>query len=253
MNDTVRHELEVLVERCVRPVRAPFASKKRMREDLFSHLSFTFEAEFARRNDETQALARTRERFGDPAEVSRELQRSVPMYHRFSYCLEWLLAWQPGESFLHLALKHQFAGFLYFCALAVLGLSARLYEGKGGPAAMLWNFADMIVVMCFLGTLAQWLADRMGRALHSSDPRARRLKWRYGLLSMLMFPGVIALNSLGLGIWFGPQAMLPVPFVSIATLVVAPVGLVVTRLLGPITAERTLYQEKWAALDVAAE
>ena len=48
MNENITNELERLVEQCVRPVKTHFADKKRMREDLLSHLSATFEEELER-------------------------------------------------------------------------------------------------------------------------------------------------------------------------------------------------------------
>jgi hypothetical protein len=253
MNDTVIHELEMLVERCVRPVRAPFENKKRMREDLLSHLTATYADEYSKSHDEPAALQRTRERFGDPAEVHRELQQSVGVHHVVSYWFEKLLARQPGESLLRLALKHLFAACLYFCVLAAVGLTLHLYKGDRNPGAMLWVFADIMIVMSLMGTFAMWVTDEMGRAMRNSDPQARRLKWCYGLLSLLFIPGMMALNYLLLGLWFGMQAMMPPPLLYLIVLVLTPVGPAAAWLLGPISAERTLYQEKWAAVEVPAD
>jgi len=252
MNDTVIHELEVLVERCVRPVRAPFVDKKRMREDLFSHLSSTFEDEFAKSHDEMAALQRTRERFGDPAEVSRELQRTVSALRAFSNGFEKLTAQQPGESFWHLAARHQLFGSIYLVVIGTLGLAAGL-DGRD-PAQMLWIFATIVIVGGWTGTLMQWCTDRMGRAMKNPDrSESRRLKWRYGLLSLVIFPGMMLFDYLGLALAPGIEGFLPSRAAWITMIAVAPLGPLAAILLGPLSAERTLYQEKWAGLDLPAE
>lgn len=71
-------ELTDHVERAVRPVRASRARKRRMRQELLAHLSAAFEEERIRIGDERLALARAVGRFGDAAELTRELQASVP-------------------------------------------------------------------------------------------------------------------------------------------------------------------------------
>jgi hypothetical protein len=72
----------IMVERAVRPVRAGGARKLRMRQELLAHLTERFEAERARLGDDAAALDETTRRFGDPAEVTRELQSVVPVYER---------------------------------------------------------------------------------------------------------------------------------------------------------------------------
>lgn len=252
MNDTVTHELEVLVERSVRPVRAPFATKKRMREDLLSHLSSTFEDEFTKSDDETESLRLTRERFGNPVEISRELQQSVPRHHEFSCWFEQTLAQQPGESFLHLVFKHQMVAGIYFGLIAALGLVFQLH--RGDPGLMLWVFGIIMIVSGLTGSMMQWLTDQMGRTLlNPKAQRSRRLKWRYGLLSLVIFPGYLFLNYLGLGFGPGIESLTPSREAYLSLPALALLGLLTVYLMGPKSAERTLYQEKWAGLDVAEE
>ena len=78
MNDVILKELKIVVERAVRPVRATMTRKRRIREELLAHLTAIFEEEAARLGDEQAALERAAERFGDPAELTPELQQSVP-------------------------------------------------------------------------------------------------------------------------------------------------------------------------------
>jgi hypothetical protein len=76
-------ELMAHVERAVRAVHASPARKRRMRQELLAHLTVLVEEEKARGGDERQALARALQRFGDPADLSRDLQASVPRLERW--------------------------------------------------------------------------------------------------------------------------------------------------------------------------
>jgi hypothetical protein len=72
------------VERAVRPVRATEQRKLRMREELLAHLTAIFGEEQQSLGDEAAALAKARERFGNPAELTTELNRSVGHWQRFA-------------------------------------------------------------------------------------------------------------------------------------------------------------------------
>ena len=76
------------IERAVRPVVATVMRKLRMREELLAHLTAIFVEEQQRLGDEAAALAATRERFGDPAELTAELNRSVGRWERFAAAVE---------------------------------------------------------------------------------------------------------------------------------------------------------------------
>ena len=67
------------VEKAVRPIRAGGARKDRMREELYGHLWSIYEQELDWGGDKDAAEIRAVDRFGDPAELRRELQASVPM------------------------------------------------------------------------------------------------------------------------------------------------------------------------------
>jgi hypothetical protein len=78
MNDAILIQLQIIVERTVRPVLASTPRKRKMREELLAHVSGVFAEESARIGDERAALERTALRFGNPAEVTSQLQESVP-------------------------------------------------------------------------------------------------------------------------------------------------------------------------------
>ncbi len=75
-------ELTQHVERVVRPVWAGASRKRRMRQELSAHLTAAYEEERARLGDDRVALNLALARFGDPAELTRELQAAVPWWER---------------------------------------------------------------------------------------------------------------------------------------------------------------------------
>jgi hypothetical protein len=73
-------ELMIHVERIVRPVCATQRRKLTMRRELMAHLETTLAEEEQR--DRAGALDRAKKRLGDPLELTRQLQASVPFYQR---------------------------------------------------------------------------------------------------------------------------------------------------------------------------
>ena len=78
-------ELKIHVERAVRPLAASPRWKRRMREELWAHISALYQAELAATGSEEQALARVRESFGDPAAVGADLGKSISFIDRCLY------------------------------------------------------------------------------------------------------------------------------------------------------------------------
>src|SRR5262249_39254712 len=97
-------ELMGPVEGAVRPGHARPARKRGMRQELLAHLTSILEEERARGGDEQAALAEALRRFGDPADLTRDLQASVPLLERRLLGLV-LLERQPGERGLLHALR----------------------------------------------------------------------------------------------------------------------------------------------------
>ena len=61
-----------------------------MREELLAHLTAAFDEEAARLGDDRAALGRTLRRFGDPADLTRELQAAVPWLERVLFARFWV-------------------------------------------------------------------------------------------------------------------------------------------------------------------
>jgi len=92
MNCELSPEIELSlrkqVERAARPVLASEQRKLRMREELLAHLTAIFAEEQQRSGGEAPALAATFTRFGDPAELTAELNRSVSPWQRIAAAAE---------------------------------------------------------------------------------------------------------------------------------------------------------------------
>ena len=122
MNEAILMQLKIVVERAVRPVRASTARKRKMREELLAHVVGVFEEE-NKLGGEQAALARTRERFGQAAELTGQLQASVPRIE------ENLAGYGSGESALRLAaLLAALAGAL---SLVLLGIAILIQVLRG--------------------------------------------------------------------------------------------------------------------------
>lgn len=70
------------VERVVAPLRANPWRKNRIREELLAHLTALYEDEAARNAGPSQSLAAALARFGEPADLTRNLQATVPLAER---------------------------------------------------------------------------------------------------------------------------------------------------------------------------
>ena len=100
--------LMIQVERIVRPIAATQARKLRMRVELLAHLQSALDEERARScGDDQAAVEQVKRRLGDPVDLTRELQQTVPFLERhllarvgtsFSVnALEQWLACVPGQ------------------------------------------------------------------------------------------------------------------------------------------------------------
>jgi ATP-dependent Clp protease ATP-binding subunit ClpC len=94
-----------LVERCVRPVRAGVKAKRKMREELLAHLGAIYDEELANRNDPVAALDAAARRFGNPAEIARDLQTSLRVADRRDYHAQRLFGWRAPESVVRMMMR----------------------------------------------------------------------------------------------------------------------------------------------------
>jgi hypothetical protein len=87
-----------IVERVVRPLHASIARKRRMRDELLTHLSAIYEEELARLGDPLASVEAAATRFGDPKELAVELQATVPRREQWEARLEPIFGWRAPES-----------------------------------------------------------------------------------------------------------------------------------------------------------
>ncbi len=227
MNEVTLTELKIVVERALRPIRATMTRKRKMREELLAHLVAIFEEEAEKLGDEQTALEQAKQRFGDPRELTRQLQETVPRTDRFCHALDDGLRSQSGESMLQHAarvasLQFISMGLMMMLVLLVLLLRGRLYELRFVEFALL----VAAVILCG-GTFAIiLLAQGMQKSLfHGSSTRSLPLAVVYGIFSVFVAPigGLLlswaATGDIAMGYahfrflcWFG----ILVPFLLIA-------------------------------------
>jgi hypothetical protein len=246
MNDPTRRGLMIVVERAVRPVRATVKRKRRMREELLGHLTAVFEEETQRLSDVEAALEHARRRFGDPAELTRELQRTVPGWDRFGYYVE-KQRYEPGESPWHLAGKY-LVMTLVMCAVMVLPAAITLWR-RGRS----WEI-EMALQVVFglglnagtLGFAAAYLPIRIGRALYGDD--RERSPWavaKYGLASAVAFVISFFLFFLALP---GDFNVVSRHFALLCCF--APAVPVLFCAMARKMADENRHEEEWASLDI---
>jgi hypothetical protein len=146
MNEATLTQLKIIVERAVRPVLASTYHKRKMREELLSHVSEVFEEESVKLNDVRAALEQTALRFGNPADVTGQLQESVPASDGIRrYCEA-----RPGESMLRGALRFALIeGAICLGVLAIALLAAEWFKA--------WSREELIAVFSSTAFLPMWL------------------------------------------------------------------------------------------------
>ncbi len=126
------NELMIHVERIVRPVGATQGRKLRMRTELLAHLQATMEEERLRfPGDEQAAIERAKLRLGDTAELTRELQQTVPTVERV------LLTTQPVSRPVDVAFARH--------------VDQKLMRGLGRQGVLTLGHASILCIVANLG------------------------------------------------------------------------------------------------------
>jgi hypothetical protein len=242
MNDSTLTQLKILVERAVRPVRASTPCKRKMREELLAHVLAVFEEEMTKLGDERTALERTGQRFGNAAELTGQLQASVPTSDALAGFMDrlWFL---PGESALRRAVRRTLlliGAFLPMFLLAVwLALRAR---GSDWPAEAWSLLARVLFSVTFLVFGFTYLTEGMRRALHGPDGRSRPRSVLIAVVGSLLIPVVVCVLDTGARGW-GLMDVLLILYFACASL-----GIVVA--LASENAARLRYHQEWASLPI---
>ena len=189
MNDQVRKELMIVVERAVRPVRASVYHKRRMREELLEHLSAVLDNEMELQDDIQTGLERAKQRFGDPIKLTEELQQTVPWWDRArSLCDIGRL--EPGESMTHfLATKWILFVLANYVIYLLAMLPAMMWTKVGDIGIMLRGMFVISTLMSIGGFLLIFVLSRIGLALYGDEQqRSRWAAARWMLIAIFAFP-----------------------------------------------------------------
>jgi hypothetical protein len=216
MNESTLTRLRTIVERVVRPVRASTTRKRKMREELLAHVAGVFEEEAARLGDERVAVERTALRFGDPAEVTSQLQEAVPARDAVRRYWEG----RPGEPAWRTAIRFAwvsgtFALLFVVSFLAVGAAASSEVRSVGG-----WTREALILTLCAVLTVPAWLSGLvfltsfMEKALYGQAGRS----W---LKVGLLIGGSCLLMLLWFAAWGWPIWSVPFAIVLAAFLIVA--------------------------------
>ena len=240
MNESTMTGLKIIVERAVRPVRVSNSRRRKIREELLSHVAGVFEEERARLDDDQAALERTALRFGNPAEVTSQLQESVPAGDSAVRIWEG----QPGEATLWVVLRlacvaSACAPFAAFVVVLAAGRVVELPREAMYPAA--YAFLGLPL---FLFSLA-FLTDCFEKAFHDRAKGSRlrvALSACIGLLFILLFVAGAVLPGWVRGL--DPQSL--VPYAGI--LAACPVVTALSLALG--CAERRRYHQEWGRVPI---
>jgi hypothetical protein len=245
MNESTLTQLRILVERAVRPVQASAARKRKMREELLAHVVGVFEEE-SKLGDEEAALARTQERFGQAAELTGQLQASVPPSDRVERFAENFFG-GSGESALRLAAR--FAAALGALALIPLGITIliQVLRGQGNEWLTIARVPSLLAPLwsafvAFCGTL---LIYGMWQALFGPAGRS----WLRAVLIVVAAWLLVPVSSFALCLVlmadFQKSLWEVVPLLPYG--VVAPVALIAVTYL-----VRSEFRDdrEWARLDI---
>jgi hypothetical protein len=247
------------VERVVRPIRANTWRKNQMREELLAHIEGLLADEKARRGDDVDAVRRARARFGEPGQLTTELQATVPRWERWA-CVpvpglergrrrpgETLGAYQRRWNVRMTYLVLVWVGFAVGCALV-------------GPRRIeLTGFFLVQVLVCTLllglGLLAEAIRRSLMR-LESADSAARRTAWRavaFEALAAALLTGSITAGMLLLIDWSAQVPLIPPRILWGVTLVSALVMLPVLAALVRSNIAQVRQFDQWDGLDLSLD
>jgi hypothetical protein len=238
------------VERIVRAVPSGTLYKRKMREELLTHLTTIYEEELARLKVPVSAWQSAVERFGKPAEISRELRNSLPLRERLNDFVERRLGigWRPPETATHWMARSALQTAVLLAALNFLAAIWMLAAVGANPGA--WAAIRAIALMSLSMPLLQFV---LGVAFFNMRDAL------FGVFgtrkSNLTAAAMAALMSLSIAATFSTFVVLTagqftnaaqVVAIVLATLATPLFALVIIRTDGPHELRDTL----WACMDI---
>jgi len=242
MNDSTRTQLKIMVERAVRPVRTVLSRKRKMREELLAHVSAVFEEETAKLGDEASALTRTGQRFGNTAELTVQLQSSVPWNEKGAWYWENFFK-KPGTSPLYRAGRLALVTGTISSAL----MSLCFLIGKPPPFIVISFLITIFMVLSvswflFL-PLIDWLQHRLFTTPGWSWKKVAYLALASGAFVVpfwiigLVITSIFHLDS------SGPY---PLPMLGLAAIITSVAFFFIARLAN----EESRHYQEWASLPI---
>jgi ATP-dependent Clp protease ATP-binding subunit ClpC len=178
-----------IVEAAVRPLRTSVPRKRKMREELLAHLSSIYEQELARLNNPAAAMDEAARRFGDPGDLSRDLQASLSINDRIGYAFQRLFGWRAPESVARYMLRQALLSLgiiVLAVAVAFVAIVVPTPGGEGnrsGISQLLIALLALPLVQFLLGLCYYRIRDSFFGAFGS--PRSTWRAWCYAFLIAL--------------------------------------------------------------------
>jgi hypothetical protein len=247
------------VERVVRPIRASTWRKNQMREELLAHLEGLLAEEKARRGDDVDTVRRARARFGEPGQLTTELQATVPRWERWAFVPVPGLQRgrrRPGETLA----AYQRRWIVRMTYLVLVWGGCAVGCALVGPRRIELNgFFLVQVLVCTLllglGLLAEAIRRSLMR-LESADPAARRTARRavaFEALAAALLTGSIAAGVLLLIDRSAHVPLIPPRILWGVTLVSALVMLPVLAALVRSNIAQVRQFDQWDGLDLSLD
>lgn len=254
-------ELKKHVEQIVRPIRASNWRKNRMREELLSHLTAVYEQEYSsHNNDPRAAITAARERFGNPATLTRELQATVPVLERWG-CqpMPGLSRFKrrPSETIgMHLRRTlpwtvcislGSWALLIIFCQFA--GKHGSHRASLPGLIALGFGYTILLPILCYAPQLiSAWIWRDMAKDASNTTLRRRtlrRIAYHYAAAAMIFSAAAFVLMLL-------VNRVVSFPWITTPWLV--SISLIAAALALPIIWLTVVDQrrfEEWESLDLS--
>jgi hypothetical protein len=220
-----------------------------MREELLAHLTAIFEEEVERLGDTQAARDQAARRFGNPRELTWQLQDTVSRWDRFARLDEVGSFRGPQES------ASGYAYRILSFAVAVCVISIVVFS----PVAFFFGREDelrlrLYVVLCMgifqipLTSGILMLANGMYRALYGMPShRSWRMAIVYSLISMAFFP------LLAFGNYWSLTGDLATSLVQLRfACYFAPLAPVLFTLMSKQSVKKMRCHEEWASLEIEA-
>ena len=243
-------ELMVLVERVVRPLPIPLSRQRRLRKELLEHLHVLYVEELQRIENPVEAHERARQRFGNPADISRELNASVSASDRRSCFLQQIFQPRIRESQIAHSIRMLIYFGIYLLCGSSLAITYRVFASPHEFSLTKWIIGYflttcLVVLMpfCWFGGFLIF-AGQLGSAW---EHRPRRRGCILLSSSCLIATWPLALTILSLsGEGISLAALLPPHRLIIG----CALSLILGGVYGVQSQRDLAYRREWAELDL---